>query len=110
MDDTLLCPICGHKFRNIKRSAEIIERVCPGTNHVIQLFTNTVKQQVTEIKLSLDHKYSKHLNINYEKQSTQIICMRNSKPFYIDLPEVLELDFPNLVKIKKKVDLYILVS
>ena len=112
MDDTLSCPICGNKFRNIKRSSvpHTVERTCSGTNHVVQMYVNEYDQKVLELKFSLDPRYSKHLNINYQSQTSQIVCMKNSNPFYIDLPEVLEVDFPDLTKIKKKVDLYILIS
>ena len=121
MDDTLACPICGNKLRNIKlsnkflhpvgKTANYIERTCSeGMNHSLQLFTDENNNQVDFLKLSLNPKYSRYIEIDFINQKCRINCLKEGKPDYIDIPKMIYPDFPLLTKLKERVSLYIIFS
>ena len=121
MDDTLACPICGNKFRNIRlphkhlhkinKTSTYFERTCSdGMNHSLQLFTDELTGQVDLIKLSLNPNYSKFIEIDFFNKKCRIICLKDSKPAYIEIQKILPLDFPLLTKLKERVSLYITFS
>lgn len=121
MDDTLSCPICGKKLRNLKKngplhavgkSGNYIERVCSkGPNHRgLQFFVDEATQKVDLLKLPLNAKYSRYLEIDFHNQRCRISCMKDNKPEYIDIPKMLFPDFPDLVKLKEVVSMYIVFS
>lgn len=121
MDDTLSCPICGNKLRNIKlsgkflhyvdKSANYVERTCSqGMNHTVQFFTDEDTKQIDLLKISLSPKYSRYLEIDYLNQKCRISCWVDGNAEYIEIDKMVELDFPDLVKLKEKVSVYILFS
>lgn len=121
MDDTLACPICGNKFRNLRlpnkhlhdvnKTANYLERTCSDKmNHCLQLFSDEATSKVDLLKLSLDPKYSKYLEIDFLNQKCRINCLKDNKPTYIDIKKMIIPDFPSLVKLKERVDFYILFS
>lgn len=120
MDDTPVCPICGVKFRNIHLSNKLIpyigkqsnftERTCNGMNHVIQIYADIKTQKVDLIKLSLNHKYSRYLEIDFLNQKCRISCMKDSKAEYIEIPKMIIPDFPGLEKLKTRISLYVMLS
>lgn len=120
MDDTLSCPICGNKLRNIKltgkflhyigKSANYVERTCSGMNHSVQFFTDESTKQVDLLKMSLSPTYSRYLEIDYFNEKCRISCWIDGAAEYIDIDKMVELDFPDLVKLKEKVSFYILFS
>lgn len=121
MDDALRCPICGNKFKTnhhvkkllypINKVADYAERQCgEGHNHILTLWTDKSTKQVDLIKLSLNPKYSRFLEIDYVNQKCRIICAREGEYEYIDIPKMIEPDFPDLAKLKEKVALYVVFS
>lgn len=121
MDDTLTCPICANKLRNIKlhdkllhpinKTANYAERTCSGgMNHSLQLFTDEATGQVDFLKLSLNPKYSRYLEIDFYNQKCRINCLKDNKPDYIDIPKMIEPDFPHLTKLKERISLYVVFS
>ena len=119
MDDTTLCPICQNKFRNINKSgllhaisknANYTERTCTGMNHSLQLFTNVDNKKVLFLKLSLNPRYSRFLEIDYHNQKCRILCFKDGKPEYIEIEKMIEPDFPDLEKLKEKISMYITFS
>lgn len=121
MDDTTSCPICSNKMRTtrlpnkylhaIDKTANYFERSCTkGINHTLQLFTNESTKKVDLLRLSLNHKYSRFLEIDYINQKCRIFCFKNGEVEYIKVDKMIEPDFPNLSKLKEKVSLYIIFS
>jgi hypothetical protein len=120
MHDMLICPICNAKLRNIRlpgkylygvgKIANYIERTCVGMNHSLQLFADESTNQVDWIKISLNPKYSKFIEIDFLNQKCRIICTKNSKPEYININKMIEPDFPSLEKLKEKINLYVAFS
>jgi hypothetical protein len=120
MDDTLACPICGDKFRNlnlpnkflhdINKTADYVERTCTGMNHCLQLFSDIATKQVDFLKLSLNAKYSRYLDIDFLNQKCRISCLKDSKPEYIEIPKMIVPDFPHLTKLKERVSMYVVFS
>lgn len=120
MDDTLACPICGNKFRNINcenkllhdigKTANYVERTCTEMNHCLQLFTDKETKQVDLLKLSLNPKYSRYLEIDFLNQKCRINCLKDNKSEYIDIPKMIQPDFPHLTKLKERVSMYIVFS
>lgn len=121
MHDTLSCPICGNKLRSIKQAnkqlyqigkvANYIERTCSdGMNHSLQIFVDESTNVVDLLKLSLNPKYSRFLEIDFYNQKCRINCLKEGKPEYIDIPKMIEPDFPDLIKLKEKVSLYVVFS
>jgi len=116
MQDILFCPICSHKLQNIKTYRDFrgqqpynyrlyTERKCNGLNHTLMFFVNNT-QQIDFIKISLNPYYSRFLEINYLKGQCRIAYMKESVPTYIEVPQILDLDFPHLTKLKEKIELY----
>ena len=119
MDDTTQCPICQNKFRNIKKNGPLhaigkngnyMERTCTGMNHSLQLFTNIRTKKVDFLKLSLNPKYSRFLEIDYHNQKCRISCYKEGKPEQILIERLIEPDFPDLCKLQEIVALFILFS
>lgn len=120
MDDTLTCPICGNKLRtvNIKnrqlymvgKIGNWAERTCNGMNHAVQIWTDPATRKVDLLVLSLNPKYSRYLEIDFINQKCRINCMKNGKPEYINIDKMIEPDFPDLVKLRERVALYITFS
>lgn len=117
MDDTLNCPICGQRMRtinldnkflhHIQRLGSYVERTCVGMNHTLQIFTNKESDTVDFLNLSLNPQYSRFLQINFIDQKCRINCMKDGESTYIDVPKIIEPDFPKLTKLKEKVSLYV---
>lgn len=62
------------------------------------------------MKLSLNPKYSRFLEIDWVNQKCKITCVQNGEYDHIDIPKMIEPDFPDLVKLKEKVNLYVVFS
>lgn len=121
MDDVLCCPICGNKLRTshlpnkllhpVGKTADYAERVCSqGYNHTVTLWSDKTTKQVDMIKISLNPKYSRWLEIDYVNQKCRITCAKDGEYEYIDIPKMIEPDFPDLVKLKERVSLYVVFS
>jgi hypothetical protein len=121
MDDILLCPICGNKFRNINhdnkilhpinKTGDYVERICSsGHNHVVSLWVDKNTKKVDWLRLSLNPKYSRFLELDYVNSKCRITCAKNGEFTHINIPKMIEPDFPDLTKLKERVSLYILFS
>lgn len=121
MDDILNCPVCGNKFKTnhhtnkllhpINKTANYAERQCgDGHNHTLTLWTDKSNRKVDLIKLSLGPSYSRFLEIDFVNQKCRIICAQDGEYEYIDIPKMIEPDFPTLTKLKEKVALYVVFS
>jgi hypothetical protein len=121
MDDTLTCPVCGNKLRTINlnnkylhpvgKNGDYIERTCSdGMNHSLQFFWNKQSKKIELLKLSLNHKYSRYLEIDFVNEKCKIQCMKNGKAEHIEIDKIIVPDFPLLEKLKEKVNFYILFS
>ncbi len=119
MDDISVCPICNNKFRitknvPLKTVSSLVaytEKLCTtGMNHALQAFYNPSSKKIDLIKFSLDPKYSKFIEINFIDNKTEIHCYKNSKLSVLKIDKIISPDFPDLESLKKKVDIYILMS
>lgn len=120
MHDMLACPICNAKMRNVKcpekylhsidKMANYIERTHAGMNHSVQLFVDERTKQIDFMKISLNPKYSKFIEIDFLNQKCRILCLKNGKSEYIEVNKMIEPDFPNLTKLIEKVSLYVTLS
>jgi hypothetical protein len=121
MDDVLNCPICGAKMRTshhknkllhpVSKTADYAERICSGGhNHVITLWVDKATKQVDLIKLSLNPKYSRFLEMDFVNQKCRITCTNKGENEHIDIPKMIIPDFPDLTNLKEKVSLYIVFS
>lgn len=121
MDDILHCPICGNKFRNSHHTKKFLhatgkvsdyaERICSdGHNHVVTLWADKNTNKVDLLRMSLNSKYSRFLELDYVNQKCRITCAKNGEYEHIDIPKMIEPDFPDLTKLKERVSLYILFS
>ena len=121
MEDTTACPICKNKLRTIKlperllypvsKISSFLERTCGlGMNHSLQFFVDLETGKVDFLKLSLNPKYSRFLEVDFVNQKCRIACYRNSEPQYVEIPKMVELDFPNLEKLKERISLYVTFS
>lgn len=79
-------------------------------NHTLTIITNEALKRVESLKLSLNPKYSRFLEIDFIAQRCRINCMKEGKSEYIDIPKMIEPDFPDLVKLKERVSLYVVFS
>jgi hypothetical protein len=121
MDDVLLCPICQNKLRNKKigyknlvggsKAANYIERVCAKSmEHTIQLFTDGYTKKVDLLKISLNRRSSRILEVDFVNNKCRLHCMKMSKPDTIEIDKMLDLDFPDLKKLKEKLSIYVIFS
>lgn len=121
MEDVLNCPICGDKFKNrhlnnklllpVGKLSNYVERLCSsGHNHIMNLWVDKKTNCVDLIKIGLDAKYSRFIEINFLQHKSRITCIKNGVYEFVDVPKLLELDFPYLAELKEKIDLYILFS
>lgn len=62
------------------------------------------------IKLSLNPKYSRFLEMDFVNQKCRITCSKDGENEYIDIPKMIYPDFPDLTKLKEKVSLYVVFS
>lgn len=93
------------------KASDYIERTCVhGRNHAIQFFTEEATGKVDFLKISLSPKYSRYLEINYTTETCRISCMKAGKTEYINIEKMIEPDFPDLVKLKERVGLYVVFS
>ena len=119
MDDFKVCPICNNKLRTInnifvsfdKINRLTSERNCTkGMNHSLQIHSDIETNKVLKIKVSLAANYSKFIEINYVLNNSTILCMKDGKINPINIDKVLEIDFQDLDKLRKKVDMLIAFS
>lgn len=121
MDDTPLCPICGRKMRTlhlknrklyeIDKTANYTERVCSkGMNHTLQTFSDPQSHQVDLLTLSLNPVYSIFLQVDFFNKKCLLSCTKNNETKTINIDKLLELDFPDLVKLKERISMYITFS
>lgn len=116
MDDTLICPICQKKLSNyavssrqdLDKTSTYTERKCAGMNHIIVLLSNKKTNKIDYIKMSLNPNYSKFIEIDFFNKKSRISCFRDGKPEHIEISKMLEPDFPQLTKLKEKVNLFVL--
>lgn len=118
MDDTIWCPLCQNKFRNLilkdklyhplSKTSSFIERSCfNNKNHYMQLVTDLTTNQVDFLKFSLDPSYNKFITINYFNNECILTLVNNT---VIKIPKIIEPDFPLLLKLKQQVNLYSVFS
>jgi len=121
MNDTLLCPICGNKLRSLRlkdkylhsidKTANYQERTCSqGMNHSLQIFTDEETGKIDFLKMSLNPKYSRYVEIDFFNLKSRINCLKVGKPYYIDIPKMIDPDFPELLKLKERISLYVTFS
>lgn len=123
MEDCSACPICNSKLKvsnkddlylTNKVSSKIeyySEKVCNGTNHHIQIYVDKLTNKVGFIRFSLNPKYSKYLEIDYVNGlSTILLYLQNDKGINlintIEIPRILEIDFPDLTNLNKIISVY----
>ena len=118
MDDTLSCPICNQALRNTKESkkhlhpvdkiANYMERVCTGYNHIFAMWIDQATQEVDFVKVVLEPMYSKVISVDFVNKKTTLelkgSLINGTK--IIQIPKVLELDFPDLSNLKEKIGMY----
>jgi hypothetical protein len=121
MKDMTTCPICNNKLRSVLRYnqalyyvetlATYVERTCTlGMNQSLQFYTHVETDDVHLMKVSLTPNFSKILEVDLFNGKSRIICLKENKPQYIDLPQMIELDFPDLKNTKSKVNIYVTFS
>jgi hypothetical protein len=121
MEDTLCCPICNKKLRNIRlvdhhmptlgKTSNFVQRTCMlGQNHGLHFFVDEVTGKVDLLKVSLTHQYNRFVEINYILNKIRISCLKDGQPNYIEIAKILEPDFPDLTKLKERVGIYLVFS
>ena len=120
MDDTLHCPICGNKLRTVRKNNSYLhqidktfsylERSCIGVNHALQLFTDVATDRVDLLRISLNPKYSKYVELDFVHQASRISLLKDGQINYVNIDKMVEPDFPLLTKLKEKVNMYVTFS
>lgn len=121
MDDSLTCPLCDNKLRNInlpnrsllyvEKTSDYTERVCSnGHNHVLMMFVDNKTKRVDLLRMSLNPKYSRFIEIDFVNNKCRIDYKNEGKSEYIDVAKMIYPDFPHLTTLRERVDLYILFS
>jgi transcription elongation factor Elf1 len=115
MKDTKHCPICNLKLLNsnkqidpITKKLRYVRRICNGTNHFFQMHVDAILNRVDMLRVSLDPYYSKSLEVYYTANKSCIIYAKNSVEEVIKIDRILDIDFPDMLKLKEKVDTYLI--
>ena len=115
MKDTTYCPICENKMSSYKRMlkcgdkiSNYIIRTCTGLNHCINFYTDLATNKVDILKLSIAPDYTKYIIIDFYNNNSRILLFKNNIQKSFDVPQILTPDFPNLLSLKNKVNLYTL--
>lgn len=120
MQDFVNCPICNIKLKIaskkklkrinlINKTGIYTEKICvTNFNHSFQSFSENSK--IDLVKFSLETDYSKFLEIDFVNKKSRIVCLKQNKPFFINIPNILYPDFPKLAELKEKINLIILLS
>jgi len=118
MQETWHCPICGDKMRGIKhknttiyfleKTSDYSERICSGLNHCIQIYVDEQTNQVDLLKLSLNPTYDRFIFIDFFNQKCKVVCLKNNQEsISINIPKMIEPDFPELLNLKDRVSMFI---
>lgn len=121
MDDILRCPICNNKLRtnhlenkllySLGKTSNYYQRICTkGYNHYFVIYSDKITKKVDLLKLSLNPQYSRFIEINFLNKNCRLTCLKENEPYYIDIDKLIIPDFPDLVKIKEIIGLYIAFS
>lgn len=119
MEDFSICPICGKKLSVIKlnrfikfidKTSCFLDKKCVGVNHFFQIFIDQVTKKIDYMKFSLYPTYSQYVHINFIKQYSNIYIYKNGEHFKINIPRIIDPDFPNLIGIKEKINKLLLLS
>lgn len=99
-------------LHSIGKTGNYIERTCSkGMNHRgLQFFVEEPSKKVALLKLPLNAQYSRYLEIDFHNQRCRISCMKEGQAYFIEIEKMLNPDFPDLVKLKETVSLYITFS
>lgn len=120
MQKTQICPICGARMRSLKlnnkyypfisKKSNFIEMTCTMSNHCIQVIVDSNTDKVDLLKVSLLPDYSRFLYVDFFNEKCKVVCYKNGKEQEINIPKLLEIDFPELINLKNKISTYILFS
>jgi len=121
MDDILNCPICGNKLKNknlpnktlhfINKKSDYLERICSsGYNHVLMLFTDKNTNQIDLLRFAFTVNSSRFIEIDYINNKSQLYCNKNGQSQIININKAIIPDFPDLIKFKKTIEMYIIFS
>lgn len=95
----------------VNKTANYAERRCSdGHNHIVSFWTDKYTKQVDLLKISLKPNYTRFIEIDYVNQKCRITCQKDGEYEYIEIPKMIEPDFPDLVKLKERVGLYVVFS
>jgi len=118
MQKTQICPICGAKMRSLKlnkyypfisKKSNFIEMTCTRSNHCIQMIVDSNTNNVDLLKVSLAVDYSRFLYVDYVNEKCKIVCYKNGREQEINIPKLLEVDFPNLTEIKSRINMFVIM-
>jgi len=117
MQETWHCPICGDLMTGIKRHKKFLfytgkisnysERTCNGLNHSLQIYVDEETNEVDLLKVSLLPDYSRFIFVDFYNKRSRVVCLKNNMEEEIKIPKLIEPDFPDLKKLKSKVNLFI---
>lgn len=121
MQDVQLCPICSTKLQTVSKKKRKLhwvnktsiytEKKCVKChNHSLQFFVDRLSGKIDLLKFSIEANYSKFIEIDFINQKCRINCLKAGQSNYIDIPIIIEPDFPALEKLKQKVSLYVTFS
>lgn len=120
MDDVILCPICNTKLRNhnenqkiihkINKKSDYVERICATAYHSFVMWVDKKTKQVDLLKMSLNSDYSRFIWVDFYNKKSTIICLKQNDEETIEIPKIIEPDFPDLKDLKERVGMYIVFS
>lgn len=119
MDDFSCCQICGSTLRVSKRvnisfttpGIILLERTCAAKDHVLQIFVDTNTKKIHKLRMALSPNYTKIVEFDFITKKTKIEHYKMSKIVSsMEIPRLIELDFPTLKKLKEKISLYMMYT
>lgn len=79
-------------------------------NHFLQMFVDGYNKKIDVLEVSLDPGYSRCLQMDFVNRRCRVVCRKENKPEYINVPKMIEPDFPDLNRLKEKVSMYVVFS
>jgi len=111
LPDQTVCPICKDSLKNKRLShwnsipGNFISRECADPiNHFLYFIAEN--NNIIFIKFSINETYSRIISIDYLSNSSEILMLKNNSQTLIKVPKLLIPDFPNLLDLKSKIDIY----
>lgn len=120
MNDTTRCFLCYSQLKSLKNCYNKqykkywLKRYCQANiNHTCVFYTDSISKKIISLTITVLHnsKQSMIAEFDFKDNNTTIKMLENNKEINkIEIPKIIEPDFPKLEEFKEKIRSYVLFS